>query len=129
MRQHLLLDTNIIIGILNDAIPFKLFEQGEWRISVSAVTIMELYALAGPGRDEEQRIDAAVMLLEVIPVDRVVARHAGILARTRRRGKPDLLIAATALEHEIPLVTNNIRDFKHIPGLRVWTIADLNTIT
>lgn len=128
MRQHLLLDSNIIIGILHDAIPFKLFEQGEWRISVSAVTVMELYALAGPSRDEEQRIDAAVALLDIIPIDCAVARHAGILARTRRRGKSDLLIAATALEQEIPLVTNNIRDFKRIPGLRVWTIAGLNTI-
>lgn len=127
MRQQILLDTNIIIGILNGAIPFQLFDQEEWRISVSAVSVMELYALAGPGREEEQRIDTAISLLDVINMDRAVARHAGILARTRRRSKPDLLIAATALEYEIPLVTNNLRDFKHIPGLRLWTMEDLGS--
>jgi toxin FitB len=31
----------------------------------------------------------------------------------------DAIIAATALEHGVPLVTRNVDDFKHIPGLQV----------
>ena len=29
----------------------------------------------------------------------------------------DAIIAATALEYGVPLVTRNVDDFKHIPGL------------
>lgn len=31
----------------------------------------------------------------------------------------DLLIAATALAHDLTLVTHNTHDFAHVPGLRV----------
>ena len=38
-------------------------------------------------------------------------------------GKPapemDLLIAATALVHDLTLVTHNVRDFANVPGLMV----------
>jgi len=32
----------------------------------------------------------------------------------------DLLIAATALEHELTIVTRNIEDFNDIPGLVLY---------
>jgi predicted nucleic acid-binding protein len=32
---------------------------------------------------------------------------------------PDALIAATALEHRLGLLTRNVRDFEPVPGLRV----------
>lgn len=31
----------------------------------------------------------------------------------------DAIIAATALEHKVPLVTRNMDDFKHITGLDI----------
>jgi predicted nucleic acid-binding protein len=31
----------------------------------------------------------------------------------------DLLIAATALVHDLTLVTHNVEDFKHVPGLTI----------
>ena len=80
---------------------------------------MEVYALAGMSPEEEERIDWATMFLDIIPITAAIAKRAGILARTRRRAKPDLLIAATALELKVPLLTRNVRDFKHIPGLEV----------
>ncbi|MDQ2787365.1 MAG: type II toxin-antitoxin system VapC family toxin [Chloroflexota bacterium] len=32
-------------------------------------------------------------------------------------GDMDLLIAATALHHGLTFMTNNLRDFQHVPGL------------
>lgn len=34
-------------------------------------------------------------------------------------GAHDLLIAATALEHELPLLTGNVAEFERVPDLNV----------
>ena len=55
-----------------------------------------------------------------IAVDRRVADRAGILRReTSGLRLPDALIAASALEHGLALVTKNQRDFKRVPALRL----------
>lgn len=69
--------------------------------------------------NEEHRLDTALSFLKVIPVDISIAKRAGKLARIHKRATPDLLIAATAIERDIPLYTKNIKDFKGIPGLRI----------
>mgnify|MGYP001559457641 FL=1 len=79
---------------------------------------MELYALAGMSEREQKVIDLYLLQSEILPVTLPIARRAGLLARTRRKGKPDLIIAATALEHNIPLLTRNTKDFR-ISGLKL----------
>jgi predicted nucleic acid-binding protein len=46
----------------------------------------------------------------------------GSLSRSVRQqiGDMDLLIAATALEHELTLVTHNLKDFELIPDLKLY---------
>jgi predicted nucleic acid-binding protein len=48
-----------------------------------------------------------------------VIHEAVRLRQTRKMGLADALIAATALVHELPLVTRNTRDFSWIDGLTV----------
>ena len=115
---NFLLDSNIVIGVVNNQADLQ-ESIGNGIVYISAVTVMELYALAGTGVEEERRIDAALALTNILPVTPAIARCAGILSRTRRRNKPDLLIAATALEEQLILVTKNLRDFRSIPELKV----------
>lgn len=49
----------------------------------------------------------------VLPVDTAVARRWGRLAAAHGHGGADLLIAATALEHELTVATSNTRHFKN----------------
>jgi predicted nucleic acid-binding protein len=47
----------------------------------------------------------------VLPVDSAVAERAGDLAGTRSMSSEDALIAATALQHDLVVITRNTRDF------------------
>jgi tRNA(fMet)-specific endonuclease VapC len=52
-----------------------------------------------------------------------VRLYASLRAHLERRGTPigaiDLLIAAHALQEDLPLVTNNAKEFRRVPGLKV----------
>ncbi|MGH2365182.1 MAG: type II toxin-antitoxin system VapC family toxin [Chloroflexota bacterium] len=56
--------------------------------------------------------------------ERVMERFARIRNDLRRRGQlipdMDLLIAATAIEHALTLLTRNIRHFSRIPELQIY---------
>lgn len=63
----------------------------------------------------------------ILPVDASIADRWGLLeADARRRGKPlstiDALLAATALHHNLTLVTRNVTDFSglSLPVLNPW---------
>ncbi len=55
----------------------------------------------------------------VLAVTSRVAERAGRIAALRTRGLADCLIAATALEHRLVLVTRNVADFEDVAGLEV----------
>jgi tRNA(fMet)-specific endonuclease VapC len=39
---------------------------------------------------------------------------------SQRLSLPDALIAATALRHDLSLYTLNLKDFKYIPGIKLY---------
>lgn len=60
----------------------------------------------------------------ILTIDREIAWHAGQIARQLRGvrqfiGDNDVWIAATALRHNLPLLTNNVQHFQRVPGLNV----------
>jgi toxin FitB len=87
---------------------------------MSAYTTSLEELLAGAKEDEEPNVRRLLAGTDEIPVDRRVAERAGLLRRQLPRLRmPDALIAATALVHSLTLHTQNTRDFKHVPGLRL----------
>jgi predicted nucleic acid-binding protein len=55
----------------------------------------------------------------IYPFTLDTALTAARISQGRTRGRADLLIAATAIAHDLPLATRNVRDFYDIPGLVV----------
>lgn len=126
-----LLDTNVLVTALNGLEPVrtKLNQLGEQdRAATSILVVAELVygAERSSRRDANLRhLDALLEQLEIAPVTRETARHFGrIKADLRRRGitrgDVDLLIAATALELDAVLVTDD-QALHHgrIDGLRI----------
>lgn len=89
-------------------------------LATSEMTRFELLAGMRPG--EERDTETFFSLLAVIPIEEVIARTAGTLARCYRRSHSgiedaDYLIAATALELDADLLTTNVRHFPMLERL------------
>ena len=60
---------------------------------------------------------------EINLTDKIIVRAADIYADLYKRGSlvgdADILIAATALENNLPIITNNERHFERITGLQI----------
>jgi tRNA(fMet)-specific endonuclease VapC len=104
-------------------------------VRISSITRAEL--LYGARRSarvaENLRLLAAFFApLVSLPFDDACAEHYGALraslaAAGRPIGPNDLLIAATALAHDLTLVTHNLREFSRVTGLKVedWEVPAL----
>ena len=96
-------------------------------LKISIITLMELYY----GAYKSQQIDANLAKVkaiehsfEIIPNGQEAAEiFARVKAELEIKGTRlddfDLLIASCALTHNLILVTNNLKHFQRIPGLRL----------
>lgn len=108
----LLVDTDIFVDHLRGAVPLR---PGSHRLHYSVVTRAELVA-GGSATDVVMRLLGP---FREITVDRAVAERAGRIRRETGVRLPDALIAATALQHRLGLVSRNVRDFERVRGLRM----------
>jgi tRNA(fMet)-specific endonuclease VapC len=118
------IDSDIAIDYLrlrNYAI--KLLDQWaiKGRICISSLTYFEVYQGIRP--KEEDNTSVFLNGLLCFEVTRSIARQAGILSknflsRGTTIGTTDVIIAATALELGVPLITNNVKHFS-VPGLTI----------
>lgn len=126
-----LLDTNVCIDVLRGRpeVVARFREHSPTDLAVSVMTVFEL--VQGAGRAplqhraiEDRKVSALVAAIQTVEFDRNCARIAGnINAGLLNNGTPvgimDVFIAATALIMDVPVVTNNTRDFSKIQGLEV----------
>jgi predicted nucleic acid-binding protein len=99
-------------------------------IGISIISVAELYDDVAAARDQtasELELIELLNRLGVLGVDQEIAQIFGAERhRLRGKGEPigdmDLLIAATALRHDLTLLTNNRRHFNRIPDLTVESV-------
>jgi tRNA(fMet)-specific endonuclease VapC len=123
-----LLDTNICSEYLRGRTPVTTrILQHAPEIAVSTISAGELYVWAYRVKSGSRWRQAVHQLLQNVPVldvDLKVAEqfgrvHASLLDGGRPIPGLDLLIAATAIVHDLTLVTHNTRDFADLPGVRL----------
>lgn len=103
------------------------FFQYSGRLFISTIVLGELYAWAYQRANPAPILEATADLLrdvEVLSFDVDCARQFGMLRGSLRQqgvavSQLDLTIAATAIQHDLTLVTHNLADFRNIPGLRL----------
>lgn len=125
-----LLDTNICIYIIKaspESVKKRFQRCARGDVGISSISVSELmFGVARSARPEQNRKALAAFLapLELLDYPVAAADHYGqTRAALRKRGTPvgdlDLLIASHALYLGWTLVTNNEKEFRRIPGLRV----------
>jgi len=125
-----MLDTNTCIYIIKNK-PQQVIERlRHTRISdvgVSSITLSELeYGAAKSSRPEQNKLAILEFLapLEILAYDDMAAQEYGKVRLYLEKqgtliGSMDMLIAAHALSLNCILVTNNEREFRRIPALKI----------
>ena len=124
-----LLDTNICIFFLRGLLDYKIIinDKGLENCYISEITVFELKFGAEKSNNPKKShvaVDRFIQGLSIIPIYGCAKRYAEEKVRLRKNGTPlhdefDLLIGVTAIENQLTLVTDNLKDFKNLEGLKV----------
>ena len=123
MGQDYLIDSNVLIDYVAERIPAEntgfieqIFEQ-QFLISVIVkIEVLGFNDVPHKMAAMEEFVDWA----HVIPLDEHVTLQTIMLRRKYKKLRlGDAIIAATALEHNLTLITHNTADFKNIDNLNI----------
>jgi tRNA(fMet)-specific endonuclease VapC len=127
-----LVDTDWVIHYLNGhpEIVGRIQEFSAQGLGLSFISLAELYEGVFYSRDprkSEEALQAFLHGVELLGVDeettRIFGRERGRLrARGQTIGDFDLLIGATALRHELTILTNNRRHFELIEKVQIISV-------
>ena len=115
----MLLDTNIVIDACKPEGARLLPWTGHAQAAVASVTRIEALGYTGISPAEDAAIRGFLTTCLCYPLDDEVLESAIQLRQQKRMKLGDAIIAATALEYGVPLVTRNVQDFKHLTGLQI----------
>ncbi len=97
---------------------------------ISEITLAELrFGVENSERKEKNQkaLDNFLTGVNILPIYHSIGLYASEKARLRKAGTPiddfDLLIGATAVTHNLTMVTNNLKEFNRIKGINIedWT--------
>lgn len=124
-----LLDTNTVIYVIKrrPAKVLKIFNKHATQMAISSITLAELMHGVEKSTQPERNlrvVEDFYSRLEVLDYGARAAAHYGaIRAELERKGTTigvnDLHIAGHARSEGLIVVTNNLKEFKRVPGLQV----------
>lgn len=136
--MNYLIDTDILIYSLkgNEVVLENFKKKRNDPKSMSVITYGELIHGAKKSKYEEKNIANVRRLAEIFPIinitPAIMETFGEIKAKLEKSGKiiddMDLLIASTALTHNLIIITNNTSHFERIEGLEIenWSILKNN---
>lgn len=128
MGPPYLIDTNIIIDYFENRLPANSIIWLEQKIdddtcSISIINRIELFSFKAPLEDQAKLLDFTDRC-SLIRLTDEIAEQTALIRQSIKIKLPDAVIAATAIVHDLTLITRNTDDFKNIPGLTVLNPHD-----
>jgi tRNA(fMet)-specific endonuclease VapC len=123
-----LLDSNVCIHFLKGQynIIEKLNEYGIDNCAISEITLAELVFGAEKSNNPKKNhklIEKFAEQLSILPIFDAIKTYGKEKARLQREGKMisdfDLLIGCTSIENDLIMVTENIKEFERIKGIKI----------
>lgn len=121
-----LLDTNICIHYLRGKFRLdkKIEHVGFENCAISEITLAELVYGAENSANPQKKLEIVERfssIVIVLPIFNAIYTYGKEKVRLRKSGLMisdfDLLIGCTAIEHDLIMVTENMREFKRIEGI------------
>ena len=121
-----LCDTDIFVEALknNTSVTGLLRHIGFQNIALSAITLMELY-FGALNKRELAKIKSRMQRLEIVNLDNEISETAINMIEKYSKSHglhiPDALIASTSICSGMELLTYNVKDFKFIEGIKLYS--------
>lgn len=134
MTAGYLLDTSILVFLLRRKRPeiVERMERTDGALHISTISVAELAYRASRSSDPLRNriaVEEVLSRLSVLDFDALAASRSGtvradLVAAGTLIGGYDLLLAGHALAADLTMVTNNVREFERVRGLRVedWSL-------
>ena len=113
-----LLDTNVLIYYFNGDFASEVKKvitsiiKPDFNISV--ISKMEFLGFTQFMPEEKQQAEIFISNANILTLEDKIVEKTIKIKQTRKIKLPDAIIAATALHHNMELITNNVTDFKEI---------------
>jgi predicted nucleic acid-binding protein len=119
-----ILDTNVILDFMgknfSENIQNTVAKIIDEEINISLITKIELLGFS----NIEQNLEDFVSCANVLVLNDEVVNKTIELRRKHKKRLPDIIIASTAIIHNLTLATRNVADFKNIENLSIWNPWD-----
>ncbi len=118
MGQGFLVDTNAVIDTLNNSLPpnGRVFV-ASLPVLISEITHIELLGWPNASPLQLAPVNNFISHATLLSIDRAVVLKTIEIRQTQKIKLGDAIIAATALIHNLTLITRNTEDFSFIQGL------------
>ena len=124
MEIKYLLDTNTVIYYLQEQMSVKALSLidnllNKAHINISVITEIELLCWRTEKPEELKIICDFINNSNVFNIDKNIVAQTVNIRKSYKTKLPDAIIAATAITHNLSLITNNTKDFGNINYLTV----------
>ena len=108
-----------MIYMMQNRLKISDFAKKEDNLYISSITYIETLGYPFSNQDEENGIIIFCDMFERIFLTKEIEKQTIFIRKSSKIKLPDAIIAATAIVHNLTLVTHNMDDFKNIQGLNI----------
>lgn len=126
MNKIVILDSNIIIYTgLREHSQLRNWLKSK-RLFVSAISQLEVLGYHKLVSKDRRYFETFFKQCELVPIHHEIINAAISFRQQKKMSVGDSIIAATALYHKLPLISANIKDFKHLESLELIDPIKIN---
>ena len=121
MEQRFLIDTNVLVDVLGNAMPDNVKRKVlQMSPIISVVTYMEAMGWYQATSTQLRIIKKFMDVATILPINQPVIEATVLIRQQKKISLGDAIIAATAIVNNHVLVTRNVSDFGYIDNLMVF---------